>query len=102
MDINSLLALPEDELIIDYKIFKKKYIKGLDEIENLSKRKKIKKSEELNLSIEKQIKSGCNNLGMYHAVKPIKIQNNNLIIKNIKMLFYYRNRLNGFKIEKVF
>ena len=101
MDIQNLIALPEDELTINLKYFKPKYKQVLDYILNLSEDKKIKVSDELSLSIEEQIKIGCKNLGLYHAIRPIELKNNILIIKNIKMLFYYRNRLDGYKIENI-
>ena len=56
MDIQNLIALPEDELTINLKYFKPKYKQVLDYILKLSEDKKIKVSDELSLSIEEQIK----------------------------------------------
>ena len=100
MDINSLLYLPEDELCIEINYFKKYYKKANDYIQEISDHKRIKKSPDLELPLEKQIKIGCKNLGLYHAVKPLKLGENQLKIKNFKMLYYYRNRLEGYGIKK--
>ena len=100
MDINSLLYLPEDELCIEINYFKKYYKKANDYIREISKNKKVKRSSDLGLPIEKQIKIGCKNLGLYHAVKPLQLNQNQLTIKNFKMLYYYRNRLEGYGIKK--
>ena len=100
MDINSLLYLPEDELCIEINYFKKYYKKANDYIREISKKKKVKRSSDLALPIEKQIKIGCKNLGLYHAVKPLQLNQNQLMIKNFKMLYYYRNRLEGYGIKK--
>ena len=100
MDINSLLYLPEDELCIKIDYFKKYYKKANDYIREISKNKKIKRSPDIALPIEKQIKIGCKSLGLYHAVKPLQLNQNQLIIKNFKMLYYYRNRLEGYGIKK--
>ena len=101
MDIQNIMELPEDELTLDVNYFKKKYKLVLNFIKKLSINKKIKVSDELLLSIDDQIKIGCKNLGLYHAIRPLELRKNKLIIKNIKMLYYYRNRLDGFGIEKI-
>tara|TARA_X000001036_G_scaffold422107_1_gene444648 strand:- start:589 stop:978 length:390 start_codon:yes stop_codon:yes gene_type:complete len=101
MRIENIIGLPEDELIIDINYFKKNYKLVLDFIKKLSENKKIKISDELSISVDDQIKTGCKNLGLYHAIRPLEFKKNKIIIKNIKMLFYYRNRLDGYGIEKV-
>ena len=100
MKITSLLSLPEDELIIKLKHFKKYYNRALNHINKLSKNKLVKKSDELNLSLDDQIKLGCKNLGLYHAIKPVKLINESVVVKNMKMLYYYRNRLEGYGLKK--
>ena len=101
MDIQSIMELPEDELTLNINYYKTKYKRVLESIKKLSVKKKIKISDELLLSIDDQIEIGCKNLGLYHAIRPLELKKDKIIIKNIKMLFYYRNRLDGFGIEKV-
>ena len=101
MDIQNIMQLPEDELTLDLNYFKKNYKLVLNFIKKLSIKRKIKISDELLLSVDDQIKIGCKNLGLYHAIRPLELRRNKIIIKNIKMLYYYRNRLDGFGIEKI-
>ena len=101
MDIENIIELPEDELTLNIEKFKIKYKTVLESIKKLSEKKKLKISEELLLSIDDQIKIGCKNLGLYHAIRPLEFKKDKIIIKNIKMLFYYRNRLDGYGIEKL-
>ena len=101
MDIENIIELPEDELTLNIEYFKTKYKNVLESVKNLSERKKLKISDELLLSIDDQIKIGCKNLGLYHAIRPLEFKKDKIIIKNIKMLFYYRNRLDGYGIEKL-
>ena len=70
------------------------------EIVHKTIKKKIKKSNELNLTSDDQIKLGCKNLGLYHAIKPVKLINELIVVKNMKMLYYYRNRLEGYGLKK--
>jgi glycerol-3-phosphate O-acyltransferase len=95
-----MISLPDDEVTIKLKDFKKYYIKTLKKVDELSFNKKIRKSNELELDIDKQISIGCQKLGLYHTPKPLILKDERIIIKNMKMLYYYRNRLDGFGIEK--
>lgn len=100
IDIINMISLPDDEVTIRLKDFKKYYIKTLKHVDELAINKKIRKSNELDLDVDKQILIGCQKLGLYHTPKPLIIRNKSIIIKNMKMLYYYRNRLDGFGIEK--
>ena len=101
MDLQSIMELPEDELTLNINYYKSKYKLVLESIRKLSFKKKIKISDELLLPVDDQIEIGYKNLGLYHAIRPLELKKDKIIIKNIKMLFYYRNRLEGFGIEKV-
>ena len=101
MDVENIIELPEDELTLNIEYFKTKYKNVLESVKNLSEKKKLKISDELLLSVDDQIKIGCKNLGLYHAIRPLELKKDKIIIKNIKMLFYYRNRLDGYGIEKI-
>ena len=102
LELHNVLILPSDELEIKITLFKKYYGKAIKSIKELQYENKIKYSEEINLPIEEQIKIGYKNLGLYHPIKPIIINNKIIQIKNIKMLFYYHNRLTGFNLKKIF
>ena len=100
IDIINMISLPDDEVTIKLEDFKKYYIKTLKKVDELAFNKKIRKSNELELDIDKQISIGCQKLGLYHTPKPLILKDERIIIKNMKMLYYYRNRLDGFGIEK--
>ena len=88
-------------MFIDVKKFKISYQKILNEILSLNSKNKIKIFNDLKNNIETQIKSGLNNLGMYHAKKPVIIKNDKIHVQNMKLLYYYRNRLKGFGLKKI-
>ena len=102
LEVYNILRLPNDELEIQIDFIKKYYKKTINSIRELESKNKIKCSKEIDLPIEEQIKMGCENLGLYHPIKPIKLEKNKIQIKNIKMLFYYHNRLTGFNLKKIF
>ncbi len=102
INLQNFNSIPEDELLFNKKYFESKYKIALEKVLELSKNKDLKSSDELSLPINEQIALGCKNLGLYHAIRPIELKKDSIVIKNIKMLFYYRNRLDGFGLEKIF
>jgi len=97
-----ILKLPNNDLEIEVIYFKKFYNKAIKVIQELASNNKIKLSDEISYPIDKQIKIGCGNLGLYHPIRPVQLKNNIIKIKNIKILYYYHNRLVGFNLEKIF
>ena len=73
----------------------------LNEILILNSKNKIKIFNDLKNDIDIQIESGLENLGMYHAEKPVFIKNDKIHVRNMKLLYYYRNRLKGFGFRKI-
>ena len=102
LELYDILKLPNDELEIEVIYFKKFYNKAIKVIQELASNNKIKLSDEISYPIDKQIKIGCGSLGLYHPIRPVQLKNNTIKIKNIKMLYYYHNRLVGFNLKKIF
>ena len=102
LELYNIFKLPNKDLEIEVIYFTKFYNKAIKVIQELASNNKIKLSDEINYPIDKQIKIGCENLGLYHPIRPVQLKNNIIKIKNIKMLYYYHNRLVGFNIEKIF
>ena len=100
--LDDILKLTNNDLEIEVIYFKKFYNKAIKVIQELASNNKIKLSDEISYPIDKQIKIGCGNLGLYHPIRPVQLKNNIIKIKNIKMLYYYHNRLVGFNLEKIF
>ena len=101
LDFFTILRLSQEDLFIDLEKFKISYEKILNEIKKLNSKNKIKIFNDLKINIETQIKSGLDNLGMYHAEKPVIIKNDKIHVQNMKLLYYYRNRLKGFGLKKI-
>ena len=102
LELYNILKLPNNDLEIEVIYFKKFYNKAIKVIQELASNNKIKLSDEISYPIDKQIKIGCESLGLYHPIRPVQLKNNTIKIKNIKMLYYYHNRLVGFNLEKIF
>jgi glycerol-3-phosphate O-acyltransferase len=49
------------------------------------------------------INHGLENVGMYHAKRPlIKDKAGNLVTEDMSLLYFYHNRLHGYGLEKLF
>lgn len=99
LDFFTIIRLSNDDLFIELKDFESVYSKTLKKIHELNKKKKIKVSKDLISDIKSQIISGINNLGMYHAQKPAVIKKGKIFVNDMKVLYYYRNRLKGFGLK---
>ena len=102
LDLFDLLRLPEEELIINFKEFKKVFSKLQGIILNYKKLDKIDVEENIKSEeVESLIYEGIKNCGMYHDKRPIYLnRNGNISTKNINTLYYYSNRMVGYGFEK--
>lgn len=100
LDLYSILRLPEEDLILDYEAFKKAYKKLRKRIMKLHKKGKTGVADHLKEKAEASIAVGLDNVGMYHAKRPLIRKNDKIIIQDPNTLYYYHNRLEGYGLEK--
>ncbi|MGB1204780.1 MAG: 1-acyl-sn-glycerol-3-phosphate acyltransferase [Chitinophagales bacterium] len=102
LDLYGLLRLPEDNRLIDYERFKKTVEKVRDKIKEMSNNNKIQ-SYTLNGDITRLIQHGIDNLGVYHASKPLKktADGQSVTSESMNLLLFYHNRLKGYQLEDV-
>ena len=100
LDLYSILRLPEEDLWLDYESFKKQYKKLRKKIMKMHKKDQVGIADHMTDKAEKSIKLGLENVGMYHARRPLIRKNDRIIIQDPATLFYYHNRLEGYGLEK--
>ena len=101
LDLYNLLRLPDDDIIIEYEEFKESFSKLREVIFQWHKEGKINISNRLKGDIDAVIKLGINNVGMYHASRPLIItKDKNISSQSLNTLYYYRNRLDGYGLEE--
>ena len=67
----------------------------------LKKKGKVATALHLEGDIDKVIKNGLDNVGLYHATRPlVRRKDGKIAIQDMNKLYYYRNRLNGYGLEK--
>ena len=101
LDIFGLLRLPPEDFI--FPISKVEAAVGALQaaLFELEKTKALKLSPEIRMNIPELISNGVNNLGAYHAQKPLKYNKfGNIISEDFNTLFYYHNRLEHYDLAK--
>ena len=64
---------------------------------------KIDTAPHLYRPMDEIINHGLENVGMYHAKRPlIKDKAGNLVTEDMSLLYFYHNRLHGYGLEKLF
>ncbi|MEM9671046.1 MAG: 1-acyl-sn-glycerol-3-phosphate acyltransferase [Bacteroidota bacterium] len=100
LDLFNLLRLPEEDLIIPYKLFRKNCERVRQAVFNLYQQGKLDMPDHLTDPIDDVITHGIDNVGMYHAKRPLlKNREDNIIIPDITVLYYYHNRLEGYDLH---
>ncbi len=103
MDLFDLIRLPQEDLVVGYEEFKAACQVVLDKIFELKAQEKIDAAPHLYRSMDEIITHGLENVGMYHAKRPlIKNKEGNLATEDMSLLYFYHNRLHGYGLEKLF
>lgn len=100
LDLYNILRLPDDDLVLDFKEFKRHFKTLRGRIEKLHKKGKIDMSDHMQKKAEEAILVGLKNLGLYHDQRPLVRKKDKIIINDTNTLYYYHNRMNGYGLEK--
>jgi glycerol-3-phosphate O-acyltransferase len=99
--VYELLSLPLDEANISVIEFKIILDRIRDRVKVLAKNSELIISEDINLPIEELMQVGVKKVGSAHPKKVLKINRKGEIsTKSMKLLYYYRNKLNCYKLDK--
>lgn len=100
LDLYSVLRLGDDDLELDYEEFKNAYKKLRDRIKKLHDEGKVDMAEHMKKRATVSILHGIENVGMYHAARPLVLRKDKIIIQDTNTLLYYHNRMEGYGLEK--
>ena len=101
LDIYELLRLPEEELEIPYDLFAKKAEVVIAILREMMNKGKIDMAPHFDRPFSEVMEHGLKHLGSYHVLRPLK-QNKrgNIITEDLKTLYFYHNRLEGYGLEE--
>jgi len=103
LDIFDLIRLPEEDIFLPYEEFKASCQLVLDRIMELKSKGKIDAAPHLKRTMDEIITHGLDNVGMYHAKRPlIRDKQGDIATEDMSLLYFYHNRLHGYGLEKLF
>lgn len=103
LDIYEILRIPEKEIMIPLDDFKSEVGRMLLLLEQMEKEDKLMLAAHLSLPLDDIIAHGLKHVGRYNSKRPLKKNKKGFIItKSLEILYYYRNRLDGYGLEKHF
>lgn len=103
LDLYEFLRLPEEDLSIEYNEFSALFKKCRKAVMKLKKNKKVNIAAHLKGNVDDVIKLGIDNVGMYHARRPLTLDKSGYILTaDLNTLYYYHNRMDGYGLENIF
>lgn len=102
MDLYGLMRLPAEDLVIKPKELMDAVDKLVEKLRELHENNEVQLEKEiLEGSLSSIIKKGLANLGIYHAKLPLmKNLEGDFQSQDIKVLYFYHNRLEGYELHK--
>ncbi len=101
-DIFTLLRTSDEDREIDWDEFKTSVKRVIDELYVLNNKGQLKLAPHMTTRmLDEIIELGINNVGIYHANLPIlRNKQGNITSEDLKLLYFYHNRLLGYGLEK--
>ena len=101
MSVYELVNIPFDHVLIKKNQFRQELSVFKNVLLEMESEGKIFLSDKIKQSEEEIIEDGIRNLGMYHIKKPvIQLNNGDITTADLKLLYYYSNRLDHFDLDK--
>lgn len=104
LDLYNLLRIPEEEQTIPYDAFRQMLEQVREEILSQHREGKVDVAPHLKQDIDQVIEHGIDNVGLYHAKRPLLLDKENQIVytEDLNTLYYYHNRMEGYGLERFF
>ena len=101
IDIFTLIRIPEEDVKIDAKDLTDAIERVKEQLKEMNKNNEVLISPEVRFTNDKVIEHGISNISLYHANSPLlKSSDGYYYSEDLKLLYYYHNRLEGYKLEK--
>ena len=101
MDLFDFLRIPPEDMAIDSDFFLEQFIKVRNRVFQLRDQGDLQIANHLEGSPEEVVIHGLENVGMYHAKRPLlKGKRGEIISQDLFTLYYYHNRMHGYGLEQ--
>lgn len=101
VDIYKLFSSSEEDMVIPANVFQNVVSRLLTRLRDMRDRGLVKLAAHLEKDTKDIIQEGIANLSPYHVEKPLGIgASGEVYTENLKLLFFYHNRLNGYELHR--
>lgn len=100
-DLFALLRTPANEISLPYAEVTEKVNELKERLKVLNEQKEVQISPELRWNVDKIIDHGMRNINLYHTTSPLTKEGDVIGTEDLKLLYYYHNRLEGYGLEKL-
>ena len=102
LDLYNLLRLPDEDLVLDYGIFRAEFTVYLRDLKEKKRLGEIDLADHMYWEVDDIVKHGVKNVGMYHAKRPVVFtKSGDLRVQDMNLIYYYHNKLIGYDLERL-
>lgn len=102
LDLFGILRLPPEDFVFPMEMILDIVGQTKEILINMNTEGRIKLSNQVYFDTEDLLSDGVRNLGVYHIEKPLVLEDGTLTSQDFKLLFFYHNRLDNYKLNKKF
>lgn len=99
-DLFTLLRTPVEDIAIPYSELTDSVSRVKEKLKEMYEQGEVLISPELRWNVDKIIEHGMRNINLYHTANPITSNGQEVGSEDLKLLYYYHNRLDGYALEK--
>ncbi|GIV34542.1 MAG: hypothetical protein KatS3mg031_2077 [Chitinophagales bacterium] len=100
LDIFGLLRLPPEDTVLPWSSFLQSAERVLNRLKELERQNCIRLTETMHQSLDVIINRGLEQVGLYHDRRPlVRKRNGDIMSPDLKLLYFYHNRLLGYNLE---
>lgn len=100
VDLFTLLRTPAEDISLPYSEVVDAINRLKDRLREMYEQGEVLTSPELRWNTDKVIDHGMKNINLYHTVSPLTMKGTNMGSEDLRLLYYYHNRLEGYGLEK--
>ncbi len=99
LDLFNFLRISPDEMSLNYHEFLEQIEQLRNRVFDLKKQGKLQTASHLDGPIETVVAHGLDNVGLYHAKRPlIRDKSGEIVSQDLYTLYYYHNRMHGYDL----
>ncbi len=101
LDLFGILRLPPEDTFIPYQELMESCTRVRDRLVEMENNNEIKLTHTMKRDIQMIVERGLEQVGLYHDRRPLmKKKNGDVMSPDLKLLYFYRNRLDGYGLEQ--